>query len=151
MERDPHGFLPIHQALRYGSSTTLISFHAIDDWKCFVFQLLDKTSEQCKMKCEDGRLPLHYALDQSAANTTSRAANADASSAVKKALQLSRHEIIEKLINLYPGSVDQKDPATGLYPFMMASADKSMPVNTAFVILRRSPSRCLSVVNAKKN
>ncbi len=151
MERDSHGFLPIHHALRYESSTSLISLNAIGDWKSFVFQLLKKTSEQCKMKCGDGRLPLHYALDQSPANTSSRAANADASSAVKRALQLSRHEIIEKLIDLYPGAVDQKDPVTGLYPFMMASADKSIPVNTAFVILRRSPSRCLSVANAKKN
>lgn len=150
MERDANGLLPIHHALRYGSSTTLISLNDIDDWKSFVFQLLDKTSEQCKMKCRDGRLPLHYALDRSTSNTSSRALHADASSALKRALRLSCHAIIEKLIDLYPGSVDQKDPVTGLYPFMMASSDKNIPLNTAFVILRRSPSRCLSVAKAKK-
>ena len=160
IEKDQKGFLPIHHALRYGtmtfgrqnSSATLLPLRAIDDWKSFVFLLLDKTSQQCKVKSREGRLPLHYVLDHTLVSTSSRAPTSDdATSATSKALQLSRHLIIEKLVDLYPGSVNIKDPVTGLYPFMMASLDKAVPLNTTFFILRRSPPRCVSLVKTQKN
>ncbi len=159
MERDSSGLLPIHHALRYGLETfcgdnrsrTLLSLIAVEDWKSFIFQLLDKTSEQCKVKCGGGRLPLHYALDYSQAKANIGASPSSTNSSLYKAIRLSRHAIIKKLVDLYPGSVNQIDPVTGLYPFMMASSDETMPLNTAYFILRRSPSRCLTVAGKKKN
>eukprot|EP00531_Pseudo-nitzschia_arenysensis_P009531 CAMPEP_0116126598 /NCGR_PEP_ID=MMETSP0329-20121206/6413_1 /TAXON_ID=697910 /ORGANISM="Pseudo-nitzschia arenysensis, Strain B593" /LENGTH=716 /DNA_ID=CAMNT_0003620683 /DNA_START=176 /DNA_END=2327 /DNA_ORIENTATION=- len=158
MERDSSGLLPIHHALRYGletfclhnPSTALLSLTAVEDWKSFIFQLLDKTEEQSKVECGRGRLPLHYALDQSQANTSTGTSLSRTTSALDKAIRLSRHAIIKKLIDLYPGSVDEKDPVTGLYPFMMASSDTTMPLNTVFFILRRSPSRCLTLAINEK-
>jgi hypothetical protein len=157
MEKDPQDFLPIHHALRYGtttfgrgdSPTTSLSPNAIHDWKSFIFQLLGKSSDQCRVKSREGRLPLHYALDHSIRSTGSRSTtSSNTTSSTWNALQSSRHAIVEKLIDLYPGSVDQKDPVTGLYPFMMASMDRTLPLNTVFCLLRRSPSCCPAVVKA---
>jgi len=159
MEKDPQDFLPIHHALRYGTTTfgcgdsltTTLSPNAIHDWKSFIFQLLGKSSDQCRAKSREDRLPLHYALDRSISSTGSRSTPpSNTTSATWNALQSSRHAIVEKLIDLYPGSVDQKDPVTGLYPFMMASMDKTLPLNTVFCLLRRSPSRCPAAVKALK-
>jgi hypothetical protein len=156
-EKDQQDFLPIHHALRYGtttfgcgdSPTTALSPNAIHDWKSFIFQLLGKSSEQCRAKSREGRLPLHYALDHSVSSIDSRSTPpSNTTSATRNALQSSRHAIVEKLVDLYPGSVDQKDPITGLYPFMMASMDKTLPLNTVFCLLRRSPSRCPAAVKA---
>ena len=156
MEEDPNGFLPIHHALSYGatvlgyenSSSNPLLLNTIDDWKSFVFLILDKSSKQCEVKSREGRLPLHYILEHSSTSSGEFSSPSNATTMEAKALQSSRHEIIEKLVKLYPKSVDQKDPVTGLYPFMMASSDRSMSIDTIFFLLRRSPSRCRSAGKA---
>eukprot|EP00537_Pseudo-nitzschia_pungens_P005790 CAMPEP_0172376704 /NCGR_PEP_ID=MMETSP1060-20121228/68488_1 /TAXON_ID=37318 /ORGANISM="Pseudo-nitzschia pungens, Strain cf. cingulata" /LENGTH=691 /DNA_ID=CAMNT_0013104359 /DNA_START=161 /DNA_END=2236 /DNA_ORIENTATION=+ len=147
MEKDQRDMLPIHHALRYSKtlsrdSCTHSSPNAIQDWRSFVFQLLQKSPEQCKAKCQDGRLPLHYLLDHTSnyGENDSRISGI-ASNEIEK-LQRSRHTIVEKLVELYPESVDQRDPITGLYPFMIASMDRNLSVGTVFCLLRLSPSRC---------
>lgn len=158
MEEDLHGFLPIHYALRYGatvlgyenSASKSLLLNTIDDWKSFVFLILGKSSKQCEVKSREGRLPLHYMLDHPSTNSRDFVSPSNSTSMETKALQSSRHAIIERLVTLYPESVDQKDPVTGLYPFMMASSDRSMSVDTIFFLLRRSPSRCCSAGKANK-
>eukprot|EP00536_Pseudo-nitzschia_multiseries_P000867 jgi/Psemu1/294196/fgenesh1_pm.11_\ len=142
LEKDQRDMLPIHHALRYSktlscNTCTPSSSNAVDDWRSFVFQLLQKSPEQCKAKCKDGRLPLHYVLDHSS--------NYDGNEpriASMENLQYSRHAIVEELVEIYPESVDQRDPITGLYPFMIASMDRNLSVDTVFCLLRHSPSRC---------
>ena len=142
MEKDQQDMLPIHHALRYSKTLSCnpphfssSSSNAVDDWRSFVFQLLDKSTEQCKVKCQAGRLPLHYVLDHS-----SDCGNSAPKNSSRKCMQSSRHAIVEKLIELYPGSVDQRDPITGLYPFMMASMDQNLSIDTVFCLLRHRQS-----------
>jgi hypothetical protein len=159
MEKDAQDFLPIHHALRYGATpflcddefpTNPLSSNPIYDWKSFIFRLLDESSEQCRVKSREGRLPLHYVLDHSA-STNHSVSPLETTSGTNIVVQASRHAIIEKLIALCPESVDQKDPVTGLYPFMMASMDRGLSLNTVFCLLRRSPSRCLQVSRAQNH
>lgn len=154
IEKDSHNFLPIHYTLSCGatafhdksSTTTHLSRTAVEDWKSFVFNLLEKSTEQCRVKSRESRLPLHYVLDHSAASGCHNAPTSNISPSTKIALQLARHAVVEKLIDLYPESVDKKDPITGLYPYMMASIDTGLSIDTVFSLLRRSPSRCLPAV-----
>jgi len=152
LERDRVNMLPIHHALRYSKTLSRRNSHsypsspnAVDDWRSFVFQLLEKSEEQCKVKCQYGRLPLHYVLDHSSSNN-----DADVQRTFSKEeenLQLSRHTIVEKLVELYPESVDQLDPITGLYPFMIASMDQNLSIGTVYCLLRHSPSRCFDLLS----
>ncbi|VEU41437.1 unnamed protein product [Pseudo-nitzschia multistriata] len=150
LEKDRLNMLPIHHALRFSVtlSRNLSTQNAVDDWRSFVFQLLGKSADQCKAKCRDGRLPLHYVLDHSGEDDT------NGGNAFPRAkLQSARHAIVEKLIELYPASVDQRDPISGLYPFMLASVDQNLSIDTVFYLLRHSPSRCpdLRTFTTKKN
>jgi len=144
MEYDKRGMLPIHHALCCSikqSSVASSSPSVVKQWRSFVFKLLEAYADQCRVKCQTGRLPLHYVLDHSSGCGN----NNEHNSSSKEEMQSSRHAIIEKLIELYPESVDQRDPITGLYPFMMASIDRNLSTDTVFCLLRRSPSRCPAV------
>lgn len=137
MKVDGDGNLPIHQALcrhkKMGSVTAAPS-RAIEDWQAFVFRLIETQPEQCKVKSRSGRLPLHYVLDHHTAVDGSNT-NID--------IQISRHSIVEKLVEHHPESLDQRDPVTGFYPFTMAARDQSLSLDTVFRLLRRSPARCV--------
>lgn len=139
LKKDRLNMLPIHHALRYSKTLrrSSTSSSAVDDWKSFVLQLLNKSPDQCKIKCKHGRLPLHYVLDHIRPGDGSVSKTSSWLS-----LQASRHAIVEKLIELYPESVDKCDPVTRLYPFMVASMDQNLSVDTVFILLRHSPSRC---------
>lgn len=136
MKRDCTGKLPMHQLLTRGKKLDLLAAQpsAIEDWMSFVFQLLDKSSEQLQVRSQSGRLPLHYALDHF--HSTSPAIS------WPPRLQACRHAVIERLVEDFPESVDKKDPISGFYPYMMASMDPSLSLDTVFCLLRRSPSLC---------
>lgn len=146
MEKGERGMLPIHHALcdSMKHSYTLSSSPTVfSQWRSFVFKLLDTCAEQCRVKCHAGRLPLHYVLDHSSGCGNNR----EQKHPSREEMQSSRHAIVEKLIELYPECVDQRDPVTGLYPFMMASMDQNISIDTVFCLLRRSPSRCPDAIS----
>ena len=149
MEKGERGMLPIHHALcgsMTQSYTSSSSPSIINQWRSFVFKLLDTCAEQCRVKCQAVRLPLHYVLDHSSGCGD----NSEQKNPSGKEMQTSRHAIVEKLIELYPECVDQRDPVTGLYPFMMASMDQNISIDTIFCLLRRSPSRCPAAISTAR-
>ena len=142
LDKDKNKMLPIHHAVRHNISTKQqhrifqSSPIMIDQWRIFVLKLLDVSAIQCQVKCQAGRLPLHYALDHSIDFYDS---NSEVN-LLRGRMQSSRHDIIEKLIKIYPESVNQRDPISGLYPFMMALMDRGLSTDTTYCLLRRSPS-----------
>jgi hypothetical protein len=139
MKVDGDGYLPIHHALHRAKklvSSSPTSPRVVADWQAFVVRLIDTQPEQCKQKCRSGRLPLHYVLDH-------HTAALDGSGTKSYALQNARHAIVEKLVEQHPESLDQRDPLTGFYPFMMAAKDQNLSLDTVFSLLRRSPARCV--------
>lgn len=135
---DRDGFLPIHHALHRTQKMVSISLatpRVVQDWQAFVIRLIDTHPEQCKQKCRLGRLPLHYLLDHHTAVDGNRTSSST--------LQTARHVMVEKLVEHHPESLDQRDPVTGFYPFMMAAKDQNLSLDTVFCLLRRSPARCV--------
>jgi hypothetical protein len=150
--KDSTGKLPIHHAVsRDKKSTTCSSTSttAVNDWQAFVLDLLKKCpNEHVRQRSYSGRLPLHYALDHSSSNNNSKSVNVcqdEDDGITMLALQNARHDIIEKLVSIFPEAVDQRDPVSGLYPYMMASVDSALPLDTVFCLLRHSPSRCTTL------
>ena len=141
--KDQTGKSPLHHALSIDnktSSVSAITLSAVNDWKTFVFHLLEKFPDQVRERSSSSRLPLHYALDSHRAS--SHWVEHDESPKIISALKCARHEVVERLLVSFPEAVDQQDPLTGLYPHMMASMDPLLPLDTAFCLLRNSPSRC---------
>jgi hypothetical protein len=141
---DHSGMIPLHHAMIRNRTATdnnnnnnnqRRNSKLFKDWQTFLVKLLDRCPEQSKVATKSGRLPLHFILDHTLDLN-------DAPSG--KELGDIRHEIAEKLVEMYPEATDQRDPISGLYPFMMAAGDPNLPVNTVFCLLRHSPSQCLS-------
>jgi hypothetical protein len=135
---DCYGMIPLHHVLL--RSTASAAYNNLQkntklhkDWQSFIFKLLDRCPEQSKVATKSGRLPLHLILDHSIELTDTQSVE----------LGATRHEIAEKLVEMFPEATDQRDPTSGLYPFMMAAGDPNLSVNTIFCLLRHSPSRCL--------
>jgi hypothetical protein len=132
LKKDTMGMIPFHHLLcgsKAASSCNVLNANLLKDWKSFVFTLLDRCPEQAQIRTCSGLLPLHLILEH---NDYSRD------------LGVARHHVVEKLVHMFPESVDQPDPGSGLYPFMMAASDPNLSVDTVFCLLRRSPSQCMS-------
>jgi hypothetical protein len=141
LEKDRCGMLAIHYALqnrfrRRNNSSSNSS--GVEDWQAFVSRLIDEAPYQCRIKTPSGRLPVHILLDE----TVSQDA-CEQSSSCDEVRVKAWHAIVEKLVTMFPESVDQRDPHSGLYPFMMASVGPTSSLDTIYLLLRRSPSRCL--------
>jgi hypothetical protein len=104
-----------------------------DRWKSFVLTLLSKAPASCQLENKVGRLPLHVLLDHS---------NICCQSSSKEAQQQAIHAIIERMVSLFPESVDRRDPVTALDPFMLAAKDPNLPLNSSFFLVRHSPFQC---------
>mmetsp|Transcript_7255 Transcript_7255/g.17704 ORF Transcript_7255/g.17704 Transcript_7255/m.17704 type:complete len:829 (+) Transcript_7255:377-2863(+) len=140
--KDQTGKSPIHHALSNDkiSNVSAITLSAVNDWKAFVLHLLENFPDQVRERSGSNRLPLHYALDNH--EKASLWVEQDENPKIMSALQRARHEVVERLVSIFPEAVDQQDPVSGLYPHMMASMDPLLPLDTAFCLLRHSPSRC---------
>ena len=106
---DEHGMLPIHHAVQNPPVTYKFVPSAIKSkhHKSLVGILLEQNPNGVKIADNDGRLPLHYALDSGCL--------------------LGRD--VFKLVELYPDSLRIEDPVTGLLPFMLASKQHGrMPI-----------------------
>ena len=136
LNADEFGSIPLHLAISVGSrtpkKTSTTSKNVAKDWCSFVGQLIDASPESCRVDTTNGRLPLHLVLSF----------NKDCKFPVANEVAQARHSIVEKLIGIYPESVDKRDPSSGLYPFMMAARDQSLSLDTVFCLLRHSPSQC---------
>ena len=102
---DQNGMLPIHHAVQSPPVTYRFvpAFLKSKHQQSIVEILLDKNPSGVKVADDQGRLPLHYALDSGC---------------------LSEKDLLA-LIRLYPDSLRRKDPKTGLLPFMLVAADQS--------------------------
>ena len=137
LKRDERNNIPLHYALRpiQMLSTYTDGCTSSDDWKFFVAKLLDLAPESARIRDHKNRLPLNVALDPEHDRSLSLFQN--------RAYSLSaREEVIARLVDLFPESVDIRDPVTKLYPFMLAAASHTVDLDSVFFLLRRSPSRC---------
>lgn len=125
--------LPLHYVLSPSSSFSKADAASCDSWKEFVENLLSAAPESVQVADGNGRMPLHVALDSRHNNALTTTPE----------IHLSRqHDIIQQLVELYPESIDIRDPESQLYPFMMAAACPSPSLDSVFFLLHRSPSRC---------
>lgn len=131
---DADGKIPLHHLLRGNKVARGCSIvqkpKDLEDWKSFVFRMIDTRPEQAKVPSGDCSLPLHVILERSVD--------------VSRHMAVARHEIVEKLVKLFPEAVEQLDPVSRLYPFMMAANDPNLTVDTVFSLLRHAPSQCPS-------
>jgi hypothetical protein len=131
VQQDPSRNLPIHYAMRQSKidckTSTLQNWTV---WELLVLRLLAEAPETARLPDAEFRLPLHHLL------TNSKNGSA------KNEIHDSRQKIVKKLLQLHPESVDVQDPATMLYPFMLAATDPENPIELVFFLLRHSPSRC---------
>lgn len=100
---DQHGMLPIHHAVRSPPVTYRFLPSSLKPQykKSLVEMLLEENPASVRIADDQGRLPLHYALESGF---------------------VSERDLMA-LIRLYPESLRIKDPQNGLLPFMMVSAD----------------------------
>jgi len=49
------------------------------------------------------------------------------------------HEGLQDIVNAYPQCLDEKEPISNLYPFMLAGASKSASITSIFSLLRANP------------
>ena len=143
-QADPCGNLPIHYLMnepKADKCSTSSSLQSWGVWEQFVLRLLASSPETAKMKDGHGRLPLHHLLGDHH-HSSSAAAAAD----LPNAVNACRQRIVEKLLQIYPESIDVQDPKTKLDPFMLAATattdQQSAPLDLIFLLLRHSPSRC---------
>ncbi|KAG7363074.1 ankyrin repeat domain protein [Nitzschia inconspicua] len=133
LETDSSGNIPLHHVLSGNNvprgCSIVRNSNLMMDWQAFVVRLIDKYPAQAKVRSGSERLPLHLILDRSV----------DFSGE----LAVGRHKIVERLVEIFPDSVELLDPVTGLYPFMMAANDPNLSIDTVFLLLRHAPSQCL--------
>ena len=142
LEKDRYGMLPIHYALnsRFGPcDSSFTASTGVEDWQIFVSRLLDEAPCQCRMETPSKQLPLHLILG----HNTSSGSNVQNFSSVEER-QKAWHAVIEKLVTMFPESVDQRDSVSGFYPFMIASLNPMLSLDTTYHLLRHSPSRCIT-------
>jgi ankyrin repeat protein len=131
--------VPLHYVLspRTGlSKPDVDATTSYDSWKGFVENLLSAAPESVQVRDGNGRLPLHVILDSRHNHTHTL------TTTTTQEFQSSCYEIIQLLVELYPESIDIRDPESRLYPFMMAAACPSPSLDSVFFLLHRSPSRC---------
>jgi hypothetical protein len=107
---DKNGMLPIHYAVQNPPVTYKFvpSLMKSNDEKSLVDMLLGDYPSSVRVTCDQGRLPLHYALDSGC---------------------LNENDILS-LVKLYPDSLRIHDPLTGLFPFMLVAANRRKTVMT---------------------
>jgi hypothetical protein len=133
--RDECGNLPIHYALQAKhQSDEKRNSRQIKEWKLFCLQLLEKAPLSSKTLDQKSRLPLHLLL----ANPIT-----DGTSDFIEETSLHRQELLQKLFETFPESVERRDPVTKLDPFMLAAAKNSeLPINAVLLLLRQCPNLC---------
>jgi ankyrin repeat protein len=133
LEHDEYARLPIHYALSRRKMSNPTSTHNSGiEWQTFVKKLLQEAPQSVKVADKkSGQLPLHFALEP----------GYDGISSFDDQFQSARAEIIEILVESFPDSIDIPDPVSGLFPFMLAAVNPSLPLDSVYFLLRRSPSR----------
>jgi hypothetical protein len=108
---EKNGMLPIHCAVQNPPVTYRFvpSSMKSNDQKSLVEILLRDYPSSVRVTCDQGRLPLHYALDSGC---------------------LNENDILA-LIKLYPDSLRIQDPLTGLFTFMLVAANRRKAVMAA--------------------
>lgn len=131
LKPDKKGNLPLHYALNNsGVWSEESSSQQCHEWKIFCLDLLKAAPESSKVADQSSRLPLHLLL----AGETGGSDMED---------QSFRQDLVEKLVELFPESVDSRDPISKLDPFMLsATGDANLPFDTVFFLLRQSPLLC---------
>jgi hypothetical protein len=164
MLQDAYGRVPLHYAVATVSEGFVVSDeHApppptilntnhqkkrmtriLDDWVFACQSLMLKDANAAKTSDTDGRLPLHLALmvasDVGIKTPTQPVCIEDTSNERK---QCARWIVVQKLVDCYPESVELRDPVTGLFPFQLAAASGQVPLESVYVLLRRSPNLVL--------
>lgn len=125
--KDPFGMLPIHYSLGFHSSDCKVEGKAPSLSHVLKLLRMEPTSSQVPTK--DGRLPLHLILDH--------ATHKENDHPCPEMVQL-----LEALVRCFPESIDRPDPLTRLDPFLLAARNPFLPLDVAYFLLRRSPSRC---------
>ncbi|KAG7344041.1 ankyrin repeat domain protein [Nitzschia inconspicua] len=98
---DEDGKLPLHYAVQ----SVPVNYKCVPDYLqpsyhwSLVSLLLDKYPDSVAVKDNCGRLPLHYALENGC----------------------MRENDLMRLVDLYPASLKEQDPVSGLYPFMLVA------------------------------
>jgi ankyrin repeat protein len=126
-QRGRFGRLPLHHAVQARKDVSHTSTKSSSEWKIWVRNLLQQSPRACAVPDSLGRLPIHCALDFTSKDCP-------------VSLQDARAEVVRDLAKSCPKSVETRDPASGLYPFMQAAASPGVPLDIVFWLLRRSPS-----------
>lgn len=103
---DEDGMLPIHHAVQSPPVTyKFVPFFLKSQHQKSLVEILLERNPNCARVADDqGRLPLHYALDSGC---------------------MVEKDILA-LVRLYPDSLRKEDPKTGLLPFMLVAANQGM-------------------------
>lgn len=125
-QKDRFGRLPLHHAVQVRNALSPASVKSSSEWVTWVRNLHERCPRAYAVPDSQGRLPLHCALDLTGEDCP-------------LLLQDARAEVVRFLATAYPKSVETRDPVLGLYPFMQAAASTSVPLDTVFWLLRRSP------------
>jgi hypothetical protein len=118
---DFKGRLPLHYALMSHTVSVRSGYRDNESsseetkYNVWVDMLIESYPKGARVVDGKGRLPLHYALDAAS----------------------SQKDNVTKLIQLFPDSVERRDPVTGLYPFQQASLSS---ISVSFELLRRAPT-----------
>jgi len=114
---DEHGMLPIHHAVQSPPVTyKFVPFFLKSQHQKSLVEILLERNPNCARVADDqGRLPLHYALDSGC---------------------LVEKDILA-LVRLYPDSLRIEDPKTGLLPFMLVAANQGRSAVSIHQVLPR--------------
>lgn len=116
---DAKGRLPLHYALmKYHSTSNKfveVGKPSILKHKKWIALVINSYPEAARIADKDGRLPLHYALDNSCLPD----------------------DLYQSLVQCNPASLERRDPIKGLYPFQQAA---TINLNVSYQLLRQCPS-----------
>lgn len=101
-----------------------------NEWTECCQDLMDAAPEACRMTNQHGQLPLHLLLSNRSPGSNCIA-------------QKLYQRLINKMVEIFPESVQTRDPVSGLDPFMLAATvDGNLPLTTVYSMLRQCPNLC---------
>lgn len=116
----------------------------LENWLFACQSLMQQGPNAAKVADRDGRLPLHMALLSADDDVDIRRQSLNRqvieNDKSKVHHQRVRLMVVQKLVDCYPESIELRDPSTRLFPFQMAAACDEVPLESVYLLLRRSPS-----------
>jgi hypothetical protein len=145
-QADQLGRCPLHYSAMPGSTYDEVTLSTrrkdqviINDYRGWTDHLLETNPEAAQTIDNHGRLPLHYVLKGSSV-ISGEFWGSLSEAEQDNEMAAARNQLVWKLVDAYPHSVEYRDPLSRMYPFMLAAANPNMTLDMVYRLLHRSPT-----------